>query len=163
MAEKQPENTAELLSQIEGEWKELMRVVGHLTPEQMAKRDAGGWSPKDNLAHLAAWMQFMRGRYLEKRPAHEAMGIERDTYEKLDEDGINAVLFERNRDLTAEQVMQQIHRAYGQVTKALREMPFAELMKPRVDDPEKRPVLVWVLGNTSEHYAEHRANIEKGL
>jgi hypothetical protein len=37
-------------------------------------------------------------------------------------------------------------------------------MKPRyVDDPDKQPLLNWVLGNTSEHFAEHRENIEKAL
>ena len=52
----------------------------------MTTPDSGGWSPKDNLAHLSAWMQYMRGCYLEKKPAYEAMGIERAKYEKLDED-----------------------------------------------------------------------------
>jgi hypothetical protein len=43
-------------------------------------------------------------------------------------------------------------------------MSFEDLMKPRhADDPEKRPLLMWVLGDTSEHFAEHRETIEKML
>src|SRR5512143_1835703 len=104
MADKLPENTAELLSAIEHEWKELMRVVGGLTPKQMTTPDAGGWSPKDNVAHLSAWMQYMRRCYLEKQPAYVAMNIDQAAYEKLDEYGVNEVLFKRNRDLTPTQV-----------------------------------------------------------
>jgi hypothetical protein len=37
-------------------------------------------------------------------------------------------------------------------------------MKPlRADDPEKRPVISWVIGNTSEHFLEHRKVIERKL
>src|SRR5512143_2812245 len=128
MADEYPDNTAELLSEIEREWKELNRVVVRLSPEQMtAPETAGGWSPKDNLAHLTAWMAYMRDCYLGKMPAHEAMGIEREKYEQLDEDGVNAVLWERNRNLSASQVMDQLNRTYASVMKVLREMPFAEL------------------------------------
>jgi hypothetical protein len=28
---------------------------------------------------------------------------------------------------------------------------------------EKRPILLWVLGDTTEHFLEHRETIEKGL
>jgi hypothetical protein len=109
-------------------------------------------------------MAYMRDCYLGKMPAHEAMGIEREKYEQLDEDGVNAVLWERNRTLSASQVMDQLNRTYASVMKVLREMPFAELMQPRrADDPEKRPVIAWVRANTSAHFAEHRGYIERLL
>src|SRR5512143_3321689 len=152
MADKLPENTAELLSAIEHEWKELMRVVGRLTPEQMTAPDAGGWTPRHSLAHLSAWMQYMRGCYLEKKPAYVAMNIDQATYEKLDEDGINAVLFKRNRDLAPTHVLDQLNRTYSEVLKVLRETPFSELMQP-VKEEDPRPVMLWVVGNTSEHFA----------
>jgi len=38
------------------------------------------------------------------------------------------------------------------------------LLKARhADDPEKRPVLMWVLGDTTEHFLEHRKTIEKTI
>ena len=40
MAEALPKSTSELLTVIEKEWQELMRVVDRLTPEQMLKTDA---------------------------------------------------------------------------------------------------------------------------
>jgi hypothetical protein len=43
-------------------------------------------------------------------------------------------------------------------------MSFDDLMAPRhADDPEKRPLLLWVIGDTSDHFAEHRAVIERML
>jgi len=73
MENKVPQNMPELLSAIEHEWKELWRVLGRLTPEQMTTPDAGGWSPKDNLAHLAEWMKILMGYHMDRLPAQEVM------------------------------------------------------------------------------------------
>ena len=59
MEPEYPKNTEELLQDIEAEWSALRKVVEKLSPEQMIRPDAGGWSPKDNLAHLAHWERFM--------------------------------------------------------------------------------------------------------
>ena len=41
---------------------------------------------------------------------------------------------------------------------------FPELMRSRfADDPEKRPLLDWVIGNTYDHYQEHRRTIQAEL
>ncbi len=130
MPETFPQSTGELLGAIEQEWNELMRVVDRLTPKQMTSPDAGGWSPKDNLAHLAAWMRYMKDAYLYKRPAHEAMDIEEGKLRGLDENGINAVLFERNRNRTASDVLEGLKSAYAEVVQTLKGYPFADLMKP---------------------------------
>jgi hypothetical protein len=48
--------------------------------------------------------------------------------------------------------------------KKLDSTPFEDLLKPRDgDDPEKRPLLLWVLGDSNEHFAEHRETMEKML
>jgi hypothetical protein len=77
---------------------------------------------------------------------------------------INPILFERNRNRSTEDVLDKLRRVYADVMKKLDAMSFEELLKPRhADDPERRPVLLWVLGDTTEHFAEHRATIEKML
>ena len=164
MAETLPKNTSELLAVIEKEWLALMRAVDRLTPEQMTTPDAGGWSPKDNLAHLAAWMRYMKDSYLNKMPAHKAMDIDAEKFKQLDEDGINAVLFERNRGRPVLEVLEGLKITYVDVLETLKTMPFSDLMKPlRESGPDKRLVIESVLGNTSEHFAEHRQVIEKNL
>jgi hypothetical protein len=164
MADNFPRNTSELLSEIDREWQELMKVVKKLTPAQMTTPDSGGWSPKDNLAHLAAWMHFMHDAYLNKKAPHEVLEIDAATYAGLDEDGENAIIFERNRDRATDDVLAGLERSYAQVVDTLKKMPFADLLKPlRDNDRAKRPVIASVLGNTSEHFVEHRKVIERNL
>ena len=50
-----PDNKTELLDRIDREWNALEDVLSLLGHEQIEVPDAGGWSAKDNLAHLAEW------------------------------------------------------------------------------------------------------------
>ena len=162
MADKLPQNMSELLSEIDREWQELQKAIKKITPEQMTAPDPGGWSPKDNLAHLADWMHFMLEAHLNKRPAHEVMEIDAATLAGLNEDEENAILFERSRNRPTAEVLAWLDSTYAKVVETLKKTPFADLMKPiRDNDPEKRPVILSVLGNTSEHFVEHRRVIER--
>jgi len=159
-----PGSATELISAIGREWKLLMDTVAKLDETKMTAPDAGGWSPKDNLAHLAEWMKILMGYHMDRRPAHEVMGVDPAVTEGWDMERINPVLFERNRNRSASDVLDELARVYASLLGKLESMPFEELLKPRhADDPQKRPVLLWVLGDTTEHFAEHRATIERML
>ncbi len=56
-----PENKSELMAAIRREWNLLMDVVARLDEIKMTTPDTGGWSPKDNLAHLSEWMNSLMG------------------------------------------------------------------------------------------------------
>jgi DinB superfamily len=164
MADKLPQNTSELLSEIDREWLELQKVIKKLTNEQMTAPDPGGWSPKDNLAHLATWMHIMCEADLNKKPLHEVMKMDAAILAGLDEDGENAILFERYRNLPTDEVLTWLDGTYAKVVETLKKKPFADLMKPiRDTDPGKRLVILSVLGNTSEHLVEHRQVIERNF
>ncbi len=163
MADNTPTNMPELLSDIEREWKALMAAVVRLTPAQMTKPDAGGWSPKDNLAHLAAWLRALMEYHMDGRPIEDVLDLPRGRAEPWDDDSVNAVLFERNRQRSSEDVLRELSRAYMQTTAKLRTLPFEQLLKPGASHPEGKTLLGYVLGNTTEHFAEHRATIEKAL
>ena len=157
-----PGSKKELISAIEREWKLLMDVVAKLDETKMTTPDAGGWSPKDNLAHLAEWMNVLLGYHIDHRPAHEVMNVPYEVIRGWDMEVINPVLFERNRNRSTEDVLDGLKQMYLNLYNKLESMSFEDLLKPRhVDDPEKRPLLLWVLGDTSEHFAEHRETIEK--
>jgi hypothetical protein len=160
-----PGSKAELMSAIRREWKSLMDVVAKLDEKQkMTTPDEGGWSPKDNLAHLAEWMNLLMGHHIDKRPAQEVFGIPEEVTKAWDMEVINPVLFERNKDLSTEDVLKQVRQVYETLLAKLEAMSFEDLLKPRnPDDPEKRPLLLWVLGDTSEHFQEHREVIERLL
>jgi len=158
-----PGSKKELMSAIEREWKLLMDVVAKLDEAKMTAPDAGGWSPKDNLTHLAEWMTVLMGYYLDRRPAHEVLRVSEDVTKDWDMEIINPVLFERNRNRSTGDVLDELKRVYEALVDKLGAMSFEHLLEPRFpdEDPEKRPLLMWVLGNTTEHFAEHRETIEK--
>lgn len=160
-----PGNKDELLSEIRREWDALMDVVAKLrAADKLTTPDEGGWSPKDNLAHLTEWINALLGYHMERRPSHEVFGVPEEITKDWDMEVINPVLFERNRDRSTEDVLAGLNEMYERLVNKLESMPFEELMKPRhADDPEKRPLLLWVLGDSSEHFAEHRETIEKML
>ena len=159
-----PKDKAELLSAIEREWKLLMAVIGQLTETQMITPDAGGWSPKDNLAHLTEWMKILMGYHMDNRPSHEVIGVSEEQVKGWDMEVINPLLFERNKNRSKEEVLANLHQAYGQLMARLEAMTFEDYMKPRhADDPAKRPLLGWILGDTTEHFMEHRETIEKAI
>ncbi len=159
-----PENKSELLSDIENEWSRLMVTVEKLTPDQLVKPDVGGWSPKDNLAHLTEWMKILIGYYMDNRPAGEVTGIPPEEVKDWDFERMNKIFFERNRARSIDDVVDELKLVYSEVVARLESIPFEDLLKPRFpNDPDKQPLLNWVLGNTSEHFAEHRENIEKAV
>jgi hypothetical protein len=101
---------------------------------------------------------------MDKRPSYEVMRIPEEATRGWDMEVINPILFARNKDRSSQDVLDELRRTYDAVMSKLESMSFDDLMKPRhADDPEKRPLLMWVIGDTSDHFAEHRAVIEKML
>lgn len=159
-----PGNKKELMSAIDREWKLLIDLADRLTDAQMTTPDSGGWSPKDNFAHLAEWMNVLMGYHIDHRPSHEVLNVTPDVTEGWDMNKINPVIFERNRHRSRKEVLDQLRQAYDKLMARLDSMSFEDLMMPRhADDPQKRPLLIWVLGDTSEHFLEHRETVERGL
>lgn len=166
MADEQwiPGSKAELMSAIRREWKRLMDVVDRLDEQKMTAPDEGGWSPKDNLAHLSEWMNSLMGYHIDRRPAHEVMRLTEEQTRDWDMEVINPVLFERNKDRSIEDILDELKQTYEKLLAKLEAMTFEDLLKPRyAEDPQKSPLLMWVIGDTSDHFAEHREVIERML
>ena len=158
-----PKSKAELISEIEREWSALMDVVAQLSPEQMLTPDEGGWSPKDNLSHLTEWMNILLGHYFDRRPSHEVAGVDPEVTADWDFQVMNEVMFERDRDQSIEQVLDELKSTYAKVHDRLEATPFEDLMKPIFEDDPDWPLITGVISNTSEHFAEHRETIAKML
>jgi hypothetical protein len=164
MTESVPKNMPELLSLIDAEWSALMDVTGKLSPVQMVTPDAGGWSPKDNLAHLMEWMRVLIYNNLGGQPVYEVMEIPREVADEWNFDTMNKILFERHQHRSADDILADLKRVYGELLAKLNSMTFEDLMKPRFPDaPEKGPFMNWVRGNSYEHFIEHGASIERVL
>jgi len=153
-----------LLQAIDREWKLLWQAVEQLSPAQMTTPDAGGWSPKDNLVHLTQWLKAMLGYHLDRKPAEEVLGLPKELAENFNFQRVNEYMFEQNKNRSADDIIAELKAKYAETIARLESIPFDDLLRPRfADDPEKSPVLNWVLGNTSEHFKEHREIIEKFL
>jgi hypothetical protein len=77
---------------------------------------------------------------------------------------INPILFERNRNRSRRDVLDELKQVYVQLTAKLESMSFEDFMKPRhEDDLEKRPLVLWILGDPTEHFSEPRETIEKTI
>jgi hypothetical protein len=158
-----PKNKTELLEEIEREWLTLQKVVNKLSPEKLVAPGTGGWSPKDNLAHLTEWMKVLIGYHIDKRPAEEVANLAPADVQGWDMDRMNQLFYERNRNRSADDVVDELKLVYAEIVGRLESIPFDQLLQPRFpDQPERGPLINWVLGDTSEHFAEHRENIEKG-
>lgn len=155
-----PKTKEELLAKIEEEWAALMDMVAKLDEKQMSTPDAGGWTPTDNLAHIAEWLNILLGYHMDGRPAHEVLGVSPEVTADWDFDRINQVLLERNRDRSAEDMLDWLKSLYAATMERLKSMPFEDLTRPRA---QRSPLMESVAGDTYEHFAEHRENMEKTL
>jgi hypothetical protein len=156
-----PGSKAELIEGIEREWDLLMALAARLSPEEMVTPDAGGWSPKDNLAHLAEWLKILMGFYMDLRRAHDVMGVPPEVTQVWDFEARQNLLFERNRDRPLDDVLEELRRSYAELMARLEKMTFDDLLKPQHPfDPARRPLLDAVLRGSVEHFAEHRQRIE---
>lgn len=157
-----PGTKEELMSAIEHEWSLLIKLADSLTDEQMTAPDEGGWSPKDNLAHLTEWMNILMGYHMDKRPYYDAVGVAQSELPEWSVEAVNPLLFNRNRSRPRPEVMGHLKRVYALLIEKLEETSFEALLQPRhADRPD--PLLLWVLGDTVEHFQEHRETIEQGI
>ncbi len=159
-----PKDKDELILAIDRERVALWNLVRQLDDTQMYKRDSNGWSPKDNVAHLTAWIRSLIGYHFDRRPWHEVLGVDRQLTDQTDFDGINDILFQRKRKLGAPDILAEFQQVCSELYSRLNRLSFEELMTPRFpDNPEKGPLMNWVLADTLEHFAEHRLYIEQIL
>jgi hypothetical protein len=145
-----------LLERVDTSWNELSELVAKLGPDGLARTGPDGWAVKDHLAHVAAWEHSLLA-LIEGRDRLSAMGL----YEPSEEvDFINGAILKLHQDETPQEALKYFWETHAQLMTALGNLSDADLQKPyshyQPSDPdEKRPVILWVAGNTYEHYAEH--------
>jgi hypothetical protein len=121
-------------------WNELNGLVESLTPGQMEEPGYypdEGWSVKDLVGHLAAWMA---------EAAKILTQLHYKTYRKrdLDVDAMNKEFFEANHDLPTPVVRAE---AFAARNRMLAEMNALEEVTPEAED--------WFEESGPRHYEEH--------
>ena len=163
-----PPTVQDVLDSIEREWDALQKVLSGLNADQMATLGEEGWSTKDELAHLAAWARGLAA-LVRKQRRYPPMGLPEDAAPNtLGVEGMNQIIYERNRDMPLDDVLEELLAAHRDAFAAVAELGDEDLLRPFDDfQPQDRrpdghiPILWLIAGNTYGHYAEHRETIER--
>ncbi len=158
---------AELMSEIDGTWNKLNEALDRLTEVQMTEiRDAQGWTVKDHLLHIAAWERSV-AVFLQGKPRHEGLGVDEQIYATGDDDTINAVIQEQQKDGSPAEALTEFRKVHGQLLRLIEPLGDDDLYRANSDfqpegsgERDERPIIGMIYGNTANHYREHQEWIE---
>lgn len=161
MADEHVLSKAELLHNIEHGWDDFQAYLKSLTEAQLTgPTDAVGWTVKDHLGHLVAWEDSVYA-ILTKRPRREYMGVDRETWKSGDFDRINAEIRPRYGQKSLAEVRTEFEVVHQRVLAQIQSLSDDDLQKPfntfQPGSSNEAPVIGSIIGNTYEHYAEHKA------
>jgi tetratricopeptide (TPR) repeat protein len=137
----------ELIRKMDGEEQALAADLSE--EERSARGEADDWSPKDALAHMAAWTE---------READNLAALARgEPAKKYDDyDRVNAEDFEAFRDKPWPEVLEKSAQANRQLIEQIENRSEADLKGPR---DEKRTVWQAAAGTACEHPLMHLGQI----
>ncbi len=161
-----PKTKSELFQTVYATHGGLERVLNRLTDAQLTVPGADGWAVKDHLVHITVWEQGLVA-LLQKKSRYAAMGLSRDEWSKLDADGANALIFERNKPRSLAEVRAAFYDSYQQLLDVLNQLDDADLAKthsqydPNAREENERTIIDFIAGNSYGHYVEHSGWIQK--
>jgi hypothetical protein len=160
-----PDSLADLLARIQREWQALQATVAGASQAELLRPGPEAWSPKDHLAHLAICLDILEKHYLDGQPYAEATGIVLSSLGRaLPVDEENDIFFKRYQNLPLAEVRAWLERSHADTLAHLQRMSFTDLLRPDdPDDPDTRPLILEVMGNTNKHYHEHNRIIQSLL
>lgn len=165
-----PHTKAELLERIAPSWDAFQRLIGRLSEaELVASTGDDGWSVKDYIVHMTVWEQSVTN-LLRGVPRHLGLGVDEQTYLTVDEDGLNGIIFEQNKDRSLSDVLASFERTHQDFLTTIEPLDDADMLKtysqylpdePGEDNGE--PVIHRLSGNTHDHYDTHLKWIEERI
>ena len=162
-----PTIKSELLERIHSSYAALEGTIAQLKEERMATPIDGSWSAKDLLAHIAAWEHVMLEFHVGGKPFSQVTRLTNVPYGPTPVDQINEAFYQRDKDLPLDEVLQAFRGAHQQLLETLNGMSEADLFRPYTPPgrgPDSAGQLIdWVIGDSYEHYDEHRATLERLL
>jgi hypothetical protein len=151
-----PADKASLLDRIRAARAALEQAIGRLDEAELNRPGADGWSTKDHLYHIAAWLRKTTA-VLNGQAGHTALGVSYEMFNRGDEDGINASLQQRSASLPLAEVLTDFratHKAILDFIEAQPEERLAQLYAANDPDDQRR-VIDAIASNTYEHDEEH--------
>lgn len=174
MSELPVTTKAELLAAIEQSWSRFDAALERLSEDQLLiPTDAQGWTGKDHLVHISVWERSMVF-FLQRKPRHEALGVEQQLYVQGGDDAINAVIVEQRKHLSLAEVLAGLRATHRELLALLEPLTDADLHQPyrfyQPDEPGDRyywdaqpdgpPAIALLYANAAQHVADHTEWIE---
>jgi len=155
---KEATEVAALLSEMNLARGELEAFIAGTAPDRLIGPRKDGWSIKDHLYHLATWDSYLIA-LLERQPRLPAVGIDADPRGEFDQ--VNAIFFERGKDLPLNHVLGLFRGNRGRIIEALQKRSDADLARPVADfqpndlAPLEGRLRDWILPLTADHDRVH--------
>lgn len=155
---KETTEVATLLSTMNVARGELEAFIAGTAPETLIGPRKDGWSIKDHLFHLATWDSYLIA-LLEHQPRLPALEIETDPHGEFDE--INAVFFERGKDLPLNQVLGLFRGNRSRIIDGIQRLSDHDLARPIAEFQPNDPAPLagtlrdWILPLTADHDRVH--------
>ncbi len=154
----------ELLDRMQAGWDDLNTYVDSLTDQQLTgPTDAAGWTVKDHLIHLAVWEDSVFA-LLEGLARHDYAGVDQAIWESGDFDRINAVIQQRFRNMPVDAMKRTHADVHTRLVRKIESLSDADLHRPysyyQPTSTHDDEVIGWIIGNSYEHYDEHRPWID---
>ncbi len=149
----------ELINRIETEWENLQAALDGLTEEQMHQPGVvGAWSVKDVLAHITAWQTRLITAMFKAEK-----GFAPETTEGGPTvDQLNEKFYREMKERPFEQVWDDLDSSYHQILARLTDWKEKDLFDPkRFKWMKGQPFAEYIVGDSSDHYAEHAAQIRE--
>ncbi len=164
MTQAKPKDKAALLARISAARAALEQALGRLDESALTQPGPDGWSIKDHLAHLSAWVRETTA-VLRGQPGHTALGLDAAVYNGGDEDAVNAALQERSHALPLAEVLADFRATHTAILDYIDAESEERLTQPfsPANPEDHRRVIDAIAGNTYEHDEEHWGWIEQRM
>src|SRR5215217_2448128 len=159
-----PTTMAELRERIDDSYTALEQTIAQLSDAQLTEPIDGSWSAKDMLAHIAAWEQVTIHFHVGDRSFENVTQLTSVPYATTPVDQINEAFYQRDCDLPLAQVLQSFRSSHQELLAMLDRMSESDLFRPYTPPGRNTGQLIeWVIGDSYDHYDEHRATLERLL
>ncbi len=157
-----PTMKPDLLYRIADSYAALAATIGASPPRELTLPDLhGGWSIKDEVAHVTFWeerlLPIMRAAIAGEEPPYRS-GV--GSAEKIE--AMNAEVFAVSRQRDLDDVLADMDRTHAALVRAVAELPENALFDARrFPWMDGEPLMAAIAGDTYGHYPEHTRNIQR--
>jgi hypothetical protein len=158
----------QLLQRMAVSWQALQETLSGLDETTLKRSDPeSGWTISDHVFHLAAWERGI-AYLLTQRSRYEGMGITAGQWQELTMDEINEVVHRSGQKRLPAEVLAIARQSHQEMLDALADLTEADLFRDYSHyepsgEPDGRPIVGWIIGNTFGHYDEHLGYIRSML